>query len=98
MTYIIKLSGKGPVGGTGNGKWNAGFDDDEESNEWDILREESKNKNRILNEVVEKYNQPWLGAHNKWGNFEDDLPITKAAKWGSNFIFRTIQDWELRFK
>ena len=88
--HITETQPKGPVGGTGNGKWNAGFDDDEESNEWDILREESKNKNRILNEVVEKYNQPWLGAHNKWGNFEDDLPITKAAKWGSNFIFRTM--------
>ena len=52
-------------------------------------------RNRILNEVVEKYNESWLGAHNKWGNFEDDLPITQAAKWGSNFIFRIIINFSL---
>ena len=78
----------GPVGGSGNGRWNAGWDDDKESNAWDTLRDESKNKNRILNEVVSKYNESWLGAHNEWGNFEDDLPITQAAKFGTNFLLR----------
>ena len=80
----------GPVGASGSGKWNAGHDDDEESNAWDKLRDESKDKNRILNEVVEKYNEPWLGASSEWGNFEDDLPITQAAKWGSNFFLRAL--------
>ena len=77
----------GPVGGSGNGRWNAGFDDDEESKSWNSLQS-NPNKNRILNEVVEKYNESWLGAHNEWGDFEDDLPITQAAKFGSNFLLR----------
>ena len=77
----------GPVGGNGNGRWNAGFDDDEESKSWDSLQS-NPNKNRILNEVVEKYNESWLGAHNEWGDFEDDLPITQAAKFGTNFLLR----------
>ena len=52
----IRDYNKGPVGASGNGKWNAGHDDDEESSAWNKLRDESKDKNRILNEVVEKYN------------------------------------------
>jgi len=86
---ITETQPSGPVGSSGKGKWNAGFDDDEESKSWDSVQN-NPNRNRILNEVVAKYNQPWLGAHNKWGNFEDDLPITQAVKWGSNFIFRTM--------
>ena len=34
----------GPVGGSGNGRWNAGFDDDEESKSWDSLQN-NPNKN-----------------------------------------------------
>ena len=84
---ITETQPSGPVGSNGNGKWNAGFDDDEESKSWDSIQN-NPDRNRILNEVVEKYNDSWLGAHNEWGNFEDDLPITQAAKWGSNFLLR----------
>ena len=83
----IRDYNRGPVGSSGNGKWNAGFDDDEESKSWDSIQN-NPNRNRILNEVVEKYNESWLGAHNEWGDFEDDLPITQAAKFGSNFLLR----------
>tara|TARA_R100001594_G_scaffold15260_1_gene32111 strand:+ start:988 stop:3270 length:2283 start_codon:yes stop_codon:yes gene_type:complete len=86
---ITETQPSGPVGSNGKGKWNAGFDDDEESKSWDLVQN-NPDRNRILNEVVAKYNEPWLGAHNKWGDFEDDLPITQAVKWGSNFLFRTM--------
>ena len=89
FTPVQNYGGNSPVGSNGNGKWNAGFDDDEESKSWDSIKNEP-DRNRILNEVVAKYNEPWLGAHNKWGNFEDDLPVTQAVKWGSNFLFRTM--------
>tara|TARA_R100000808_G_scaffold11112_1_gene28874 strand:+ start:953 stop:3337 length:2385 start_codon:yes stop_codon:yes gene_type:complete len=85
---ITETQPKGPVGGTGNSNWNAGWGGERESNEWDKLREETKDKNRVLNQVVEKYNKSWLGAHNEFGNFEDDLPITKAAKFTTNFLLR----------
>jgi len=84
---ITETQPSGPVGANGNGKWNAGFDDDKESKSWDSIQN-NPNRNRILNEVVEKYNESWLGAHNEWGDFEDDLPITQAAKFGSNFLLR----------
>ena len=66
---ITETQPKGPVGGTGNSNWNAGWGGEQESNEWDKLREETKDKNRVLNQVVEKYNKSWLGAHNEFGNF-----------------------------
>ena len=84
---ITETQPSGPVGSNGNGKWNAGFDDDEESKSWTNLYS-FPGKTRVLDEVVSKYNQSWLGAHNEFGDFEDDLPITQAAKWGSNFILR----------
>ena len=84
---ITETQPSGPVGSNRNGKWNAGFDDDEESKSWDSVQN-NPDRNRILNEVVAKYNEPWLGAHNKWGNFEDDVPVTQAVKWGSNFLLR----------
>ena len=85
----------GPVGSSGNGKWNAGFDDDEEYKNRDSIKNDPK-RNRILNEVVEKYNDSWLGSHNEWGDFEDDLPITQASKFGSNLLLRTLSAiWEI---
>ena len=62
---ITETQPNGPVGSNGNGKWNAGFDDDEESKSWTNLYS-LPGKTRILDEVVSKYNQSWLGAHNEW--------------------------------
>ena len=80
----------GPVGTTGDGRWNAGYDDDtNEKKHWDSIQND-KNRNRILNKTVENYNKSWLGAHAEWGNFEDDTKLTTAIKTGSNFLMRAL--------
>ena len=80
----------GPVGATGDGRWNAGYDDDtNEKKHWDSIQND-KNRNRILNKTVENYNKTWLGANAKWGNFEDDTKLTTAIKTGSNFLMRAL--------
>lgn len=84
---ITESNPQGPVNSNGSGKWNAGYEDDEESKKWTSMYS-FPGKTSVLDEVVSKYNQSWLGAHNKYGNFEDDLPLTQAIKWGSNFLLR----------
>ena len=80
----------GPVGATGDGRWNAGYDDDtNEKKHWDSIQND-KNRNRILNKTVENYNKPWLGTNAEWGNFEDDTKLTTAIKTGSNFLMRAF--------
>ena len=80
----------GPVGATGDGRWNAGYDDDtNEKKHWDSIQND-KNRNRILNKTVENYNKPWLGTNAEWGNFEDDTKLTTAIKTGSNFLMRAL--------
>ena len=80
----------GPVGTTGDGRWNAGYDDDtNEKKHWDSIQND-KNRNRILNKTVENYNKTWLGANAEWGNFEDDTKLTTAIKTGSNFLMRAL--------
>ncbi len=91
FTPVQNSGGNNPVGATGNGQWNGGYDDDkeEEKKHWDSIQND-KNRNRILNEVVSNYNKEWLGANSEWGNFEDDTKVTKAIKFGSNFLMRAL--------
>lgn len=88
-TYIDKRDTNNPVGATGDGKWNAGYDDDtNEKKHWDTMSDYSKKYDRVLIDTVDKYNKTWLGANAKWGNFEDDTKLTEAVKTGSNFLMR----------
>ena len=70
----------GPVGGSGNGRWNAGFDDDEESKSWDSLQN-NPNKNRILNEVVSKYNESWLNIRERYPNIHIIMISISIVMW-----------------
>ena len=86
---------QGPAGFSG-GKWNVGFNNDEDSLREKLLDDYDVSQHQHLVNTVKKYSKPWLGASSQWANYHDDMQVTKAAKFSLSFMGKLLgATWEL---